>query len=344
MTPSSLRSRVLAFALVAAVLLAACGSTAPSAAEVDGATISSDQLKTDTAMFDFLTSLSGSPCGQPDDGETQDAACVRLTLTNLIQEELVKEYAAGAHLQADHQAVTGAISQIESAVGGAKALDGKLAERGLTRSALVALADRLFLFNAVQDALAKDSLTDERIQALYEQNIGDYTTIEVAHILVSTQKEADQIAAEATPKNFAELAAKRSQDQTSAVNGGSLGPLVQSSFVSGYDPTFVQAALALQPGQISEPVQTQFGWHVIYLKSRQVAPIADVRDQIVAAASGGVFQSWLLDRLAAAKIRVNPRYGMLDRATGQVVPVRSTNTDSPFRPTASPSAPPSSSP
>jgi len=331
---------MLAFALLAMVLLAACDAAAPAAAEVDGATISSDQLKTDTAMFDFLTSLSGSPCGQPDDGETQDSACVRLTLTNLIQEELVKEYAAGAHLQADHQAVTNAISQIESAVGGAKALDGKLAERGLTRAELVALADRLFLFNTVQDALAKASLTDERVQALYEQNIGDYTTIEVAHILVPTQKEAEEIAAEATPKNFADLAAKRSQDPGSASNGGSLGPIVQSSFVAGYDPTFVQTALALQPGQISEPVQTQFGWHVIYLKSRAVTPLADVRDQVVAGAAGGVFQTWLLDRLSAARIRVNPRYGMLDRATGQVVTVRSTNTDSPFRPTGSPSVSP----
>ena len=342
MTHPSLRLRALVLTLLATFVLAACDAAEAPAAEVDGDPISNDQLAADTALFDFLTSLSGAPCGQPVEGETQDSACTRLTLTNLIQEGLVKQYATESGVVTDPEDVTNAIAQIEGALGGAEALDAQLTERGLTRPELEALANRLLLFNTVQDAVAEESLTDERVQQLYDENLSQYTTLEVAHVLVATQEEAEAVATEATPKNFADLAAERSQDAGSAASGGSLGVVVEAAFVAQFDPTFVQTALALQPGQISEPVRTQFGWHVIYLMRREIAPLEDVRDQIVSTAGVEAFSAWMKERLQTARIRVNPRYGMLDRATGEVVPVRSTNTDSPFVPPAStsPSAAP----
>ncbi len=340
MTPPSLRPRVLALALVAVLALAACDAAETSAAEVDGETITHEQLATDVKLFEFLTALSGSPCGQPVEGETQDSACARLTLTNLIQEDLVKHYAQVNSVVTDPTDVDNAMSQLETSLGGAAGLDKQLADSGLTRADLEALANRLLLFNAVQDAVTAEELTDERVQQIYDENITQYTTVEVAHILVDTRSEAEDVAAEATTKNFAALAKQRSQDPGSADNDGSLGPMVEATFVSQFDPTFVQAALALQPGQISEPVQTQFGWHVIYLMSREVAPLESVREQIVASAGAQAFTDWLQGQLTSAEIIVNPRYGVLDVATGQVTPVRSTNTDSPFEPTASASAAP----
>ena len=180
-------------------------------------------------------------------------------------------------------------------------------------------------------------MTDEQVQELYDQNRAQYTTVEVAHILVQTRAEAEEVAREATPKNFADLAAERSQDTASAANGGSLGPTVEAAFTQQYDPAFAAAALELQPGQISAPVQTQFGWHVIQLLSRDVAPLEQVREQIASQAAAGAFQSWMQERLRSAEIRVNPRYGRLDRASGEVVAVRSTSTGGGFQPTSAPS-------
>ncbi len=327
--------RFLVVALVVALALSACGGAAP-AAEVDGETITSDQLAADTALFEFLTAISGSPCGQPADGESQDSACARLTLTNLIQEDLIKHYATRNGIRTDPQQVTEAIGRIEGSLGGPQELDRQLAERDLTRGDLVTLATRLLLFNTVRDAIAAERLTDERVQQIYEQSVGDYTLVEVSHILVGTEAEADEIAAEATPENFARLARQRSQDTASAQGGGSLGPLVESAFRAQYDPTFVEATLGLQPGQISAPVQTSFGWHVIYLAARDVAPIEDVRDQILASASSQVFAEWMRERLRTADIEVNPRYGALDRSTGEVRPVRSTDADEASSPAAAP--------
>ena len=63
---------------------------------------------------------------------------------------------------------------------------------------------------------------------------------------------------------FADVAARESADSTSRVNGGDLGTTPRGSFV----PEFERAALALRPGQLSEPVQTQFGYHIIRLESK----------------------------------------------------------------------------
>jgi len=91
------------------------------------------------------------------------------------------------------------------------------------------------------------------------------------HILLLTQgmsdaqkadvkKKIDALRAQVTPANFAEMARKNSQDQASARAGGSLGLFPRGAMV----PEFEKALVALQPGQISPVVQTQYGYHIIH--------------------------------------------------------------------------------
>jgi len=249
------------------------------AAEVDGDQTTDAQLAHDVELFTFLSALNQSTCGTPVEGETQDAACARFTLTNVIQEDLVKHYAAANDLAVDEADVQATVSQLETSLG-AEELAKQLKDAGLTRADVEELARRLLLFGRVQTALAKDTVTDEQVQAAYDERIAEFTDVEIAHILVPTEAEAKKIAEEATPKNFASLAADYSQDPGSAQNGGSLGVQSEATYVQGYDAAFMDAALALDVGRISEPVQTQFGWHVIYLKERTPRPLADVADQI----------------------------------------------------------------
>jgi parvulin-like peptidyl-prolyl isomerase len=314
--------------LVALVFVAlvggACAGSPADAATVGDSAISIDQLERDMVLFEFLSGLSGAPCGTPAPFESQDAACARFTLSNDIREELAKAYAADHELAVEATLVNDAITQLETNLGGAETLDGRLAEADLERADLRRLAERLLLLNVVQEAVMEERLDEETLRAQYDEQLGTFTTLEVAHILVDDEATAERIAAEVTPETFERVAGRESIDPGSAPNGGSLGTYSEADFLAQFDPDFVAAALELEPGEISGPVETQFGWHVIRMVSRDVAPFEDVEEQLRAGSAGQVFQEWMLEQLDSTQIDVNPRFGRLDPETGEVVAVRST--------------------
>jgi parvulin-like peptidyl-prolyl isomerase len=321
---SRLRVRTFAVLAIVPMGLAACAGSGAPAASVGNAQITHEQLASDVSAFRFLAGLSGAPCGSPVQGETQDAACARFALTNDIQEEFVKAYASANDLAVPDADVTDAIAQLETNLGGADALEAQLSGEGLTRNDLQLLAARLLLFGEVQGAIVADRLDDAALMEIYEQDKPQFTTVEVSHILLETQEAAEGVVAEATPENFARLARTRSVDTGSAPSGGTLGSYSEQQFRTQFDPTFVEASLALEPGDVSGVVETSFGFHVIYLARRDVASFDDVREQISAQQGAEVFQTWLDEQYGTVDVEVNPRYGRLDVATGEVVAVRST--------------------
>jgi parvulin-like peptidyl-prolyl isomerase len=232
--------------------------------------------------------------------------------------------------------VNSAITQLESSLGGADALDERLEKSGLDRQDLMTLARRLILFGQLQEQIGADAVSDQDLRDAYEQQGGSFTELHAKHILVESRAEAERISREATDENFAELAKKYSIDPGSAKQGGDLGTVPASQF----DQTFVQAALALEPGEISEPVQTQFGWHVIQLVSTDVQPLSEVRDQIAGPLEAEAFAKWLQQQSRDADISVNPRYGRYDAETGNIEPIRSTERPASSSPTPDASASP----
>lgn len=101
-----------------------------------------------------------------------------------------------------------------------------------------------------------------------------------SHILVATEAEATALRAEATPANFAALARANSTDTGTKTNGGDLGLIQKGQLV----PEFEKVAFALKQGQISEPVKTQFGWHLIFVTKvtpARTIPFAEARADII---------------------------------------------------------------
>ena len=96
------------------------------------------------------------------------------------------------------------------------------------------------------------------------------TRVHAAHILVDTEEEAqaalDRIN---NGEDFAVVAAEVSRDNTNAYKGGDLGWFGPGQMV----PEFETAAFALEPGQVSQPVQSQFGWHLIKVYDKVEAPL-----------------------------------------------------------------------
>lgn len=138
---------------------------------------------------------------------------------------------------------------------------------------------------ALQASIAAQ-VTDEAVQAAYDAFVAEFnqgeprTEYHAAHILVRTEEERDQVvAALAEGREFGEVAGEFSIDGSSR-QGGDLGWFAAGVMI----PDFQAAVEALEPGQVSDPVQTQFGWHVIKLEETRDASapaLDDVRDELV---------------------------------------------------------------
>jgi parvulin-like peptidyl-prolyl isomerase/predicted small lipoprotein YifL len=317
----------MAAAVLCAVLpLAACGDEGPlrsPAARVNGEAITDADVRANVPLFEFLSSVQQSSCGTTEEGEEAGDACSRFVLENLIQEELVRAYATEHDLlTVPDDEVQDAIGPLEQSLGGAQGLDDRLVEAGLSRRDLERLTARLLVFRNVRDDVTEAAVSVEELQGQYEERIVEFTVIHARHILVATEEEAAGLADRATPSNFEDLARRFSTDPGAAQNGGDLGTRPASEFV----PEFAEAAVALEPGEISEPVESQFGWHVILLVEKEVRPIDDVRQQLLDEAASRAYQEWLEGTIADAEIDVNPRYGRFDPGTGRVLSIRSTVT------------------
>jgi len=142
---------------------------------------------------------------------------------------------------------------------------------------------RAFLAATYVEDVAMAEISDEELQAEYDAQYADADPVEefnASHILVETEEEAQAlIDALADGADFAELAAESSIGP-SGPNGGQLGWFTAGMMV----PEFETAVFELEAGEVSVPVQTQFGWHVILLNEvREQAPptLDDVRAELV---------------------------------------------------------------
>ncbi len=129
-------------------------------------------------------------------------------------------------------------------------------------------ANRAVKVNGVIEAYVDNGLSDEYIQSLYDEQIAGAPVEEefsAAHILVETEEEAIAIQEEIEGgADFATVAQEKSTGP-SGPNGGDLGWFGQGQMV----PEFEAAVKELEVGSVSNPIQTQFGWHVIKLNDRR---------------------------------------------------------------------------
>ena len=154
-------------------------------------------------------------------------------------------------------------------------------ETALVR-AQVELQRRNALATAAVTDIAEADLTDEELQAAYDKmfaDTGETKEFNAAHILVETEEEAKEIKAELD--GGAEFGAMAEQHSTgpSGPNKGDLGWFAADQMVA----PFSEAVAGMEKGAVSDPVKTEFGWHLIKLndtRMREAPKMEDVREQL----------------------------------------------------------------
>ena len=145
------------------------------------------------------------------------------------------------------------------------------------------IARNKLLMEGLLTAEAKSAVTDDAMKKVYAEAtkaMGDEKEVHARHILVEKEDEAKAILADLKKGgDFAAIAKEKSKDPGSKETGGDLGYFTKDQMV----PEFAEAAFKLDKGQLSDPVKTQFGWHILKVEDKRNRPVPDfdkVKDQV----------------------------------------------------------------
>jgi parvulin-like peptidyl-prolyl isomerase len=160
----------------------------------------------------------------------------------------------------------------------------ELEKQGLTEEQVLKdLRTRMLSEKIFEQVTSEVEVSDEDIEAYYEENVAQFeqpSSRQVRHILVEKKAKADEIHAQLeNGGDFAKLAKQFSQDPASKDDGGEF-TAQKGATVAPFD----EVAFELETGELSEPVKTQFGWHIIEavgdVEEASTQPITEVEEQI----------------------------------------------------------------
>lgn len=185
----------------------------------------------------------------------------------------------------------------------------KLGDQAEVAEQVANLRRELMIRALVQDEIGgKVKVEEKEVQEYFTAHPDEFSgdTVRLRHILVQTEGEAKDVQARlAKNEPFEELAKKVSRDTNSAPKGGDLGYLGREQML----PDFAKAAFALKAGEVSDPVKTPFGFHLIKLVDRkkgQPMTFDQVKGQLqrrlLDERQAQRFQAWIKDLEGGAKI------------------------------------------
>jgi foldase protein PrsA len=291
MRRSPLAAGILLLLLAVGVGVTACGSDDSSdlpdgvVARVGDANITEQQL--DRAIARRTAELKAQGQTVPAEGAEGYDQVRQQALQTLVGQKIVGFEAreCGNPCKVTEQQIDDDLARIVETNfnGKQKEFDDFLKDRGITQADARDIVEETLqqqkLFNYVTRGVR---FTDADAKAYYDEHPGEFKVAAgrvASHILVETEAEANSIRAEVTPENFAQLAEESSTDTGSAEQGGSLGPIRKGTLV----PEFEEVAFALEDGEISQPVKTQFGWHIITvdITPASTTSFAEAKDGII---------------------------------------------------------------
>ncbi|MDZ4308932.1 MAG: peptidylprolyl isomerase [Cypionkella sp.] len=223
-----------------------------------------------------------------------------ITLGNMIvaRESLPDQYKT---LPAD-VLFKGILDQLVQQTVLAQSLEGKLSKK----DTLQLENDRLgYLSNAALKPVVEAAVSDEALQKAYDDKFKDAkpaTEYHAAHILVDTEEKANELKAQlAGGANFADLAKANSTDTGSGAQGGDLGWFGLGAMVKPFE----DAVVAAKVGEVSGPIKSDFGWHLILVSETRIAAkptLDEMRDELAQGIEQKVVEDHIKALTEAAKI------------------------------------------
>jgi parvulin-like peptidyl-prolyl isomerase len=356
--------------LLAALLLGACGGEttldeqgsyfAPTAAVVCGAVNCQKipESRINSRLASVVKDPSTANVFKGPEGTSNRLDAQREILGELIRQEVGLQEARTMKITTDQADIDGRFENVKAGFDGDKAFKAALKDEGLTERELRGFLENESILARVRDTVGKNAkATDQEVERYYELNKSQFDEqVKIAHIVVcgnfdaenrtcavspADQQRAKEIAERArNGDDFGAMAKEFSVDSVSKERNGELDYFSRGDVV----PELEEAAFSLfDPGDISEPVQTPFGFHV--LKLIDVGrPFEEAKPEIANALAtqkaNAAFEEWLIDAVKDSQVKVNPKFGVFDQITQSVVPKTSKQARGANNPAQPPPAPP----
>lgn len=306
---------LLAFA-ASAVVLAGCGEkSVPSGSVAVVGDVSVTQEQFDAIVAQAKASYEAQDVDFPAADTPQYEQLKASIVDYLVQTELITQKAAELGVEVTSAEVDERIAAIVKQVGGQKKYDDLLKKQGVTEEDLRAQLEVQMLQDKVRKDVGKDvAVTAEQVKAFYDNpdNKAQFDvpdSVDARHILVKTKAQAEKVQAllEADPStaNWKKVAKKYSTDPGSKGSGGSLGTFPKGRMVKEFE----NEAFSMKVGTISNPVKTQFGYHVIEVTKKTPGSTttfeeakAGIEQQLKLEGETAAWETWLEEAKTAAAI------------------------------------------
>ncbi len=255
--------------------------------------------------------------------DKQRVEVTKVIIDQIVAQRLILQEAKNRNLTASDKDIEEQIAAIKQRFPSESEFNTALARNGLTLAGLRDVITMQLTQRRLLAEVAKPTVTDDEVRRQFEENRTLYDSpaqIKASHILLRVADKSQESVAAAKVKiiqarlaqgaKFEELAAQYSEDPGSATKGGDLGFVSKGTLVKEFE----QAAWALRPGEISKPVRSQFGIHIIRVSEIRAAEKAtyekagpEIREQLLASKREKAFGSWLDEIRKAAKVELFER-------------------------------------
>jgi parvulin-like peptidyl-prolyl isomerase len=298
----------LLLVLLAALAAAGCGGGGSTKVPSDAVAVVGDHTIT---KADFDVALNRTKRGYkqqhrafPKAGTTQFQQIQQSVLSFLVQTQELEQKADQLGVEVTDKQINDRLGQIRKQLGGEKALEKQAKANGLTLQDVrdVVIRPQLLSEGIYNKVTSDVKVSDKDVTSYYNSHKSIYQQPEsrdVRHILVSNRALANKLYNRIKAgADFAKLAKKYSKDPGSAAQGGKL-TIVKGQTAGPFD----QTAFLLSKGQVSRPIKTQYGWHIIQalseVKPAKTTPLKDVkaaiRQQLIGERKRNAMTKWVND-------------------------------------------------
>lgn len=285
--------RLILLLVVLALAASACGGSSSIAATVDGKEITVDDV--DSLFYEVEDELT----------DEQFAGYLSTKIQWTAIEQRAEEELG---FEASQDAIDAEVDAILEQYGYAGNRDAFLADQNVSETGLESYAIQFLIEDAVAAELAGtvDKPTVEDAQAEIDARPLEYSEVCASHILVETKGEAEAVIERLeSGEDFAVVAQEVSLDRGSGADGGSL----VCASPAGYVESFAEATMTAPIGEITEPVESEFGFHVIVVEDRTTATADQVLFLMEERAVFDAVNDWLFEAVTMAEVTVEAEHG-----------------------------------